>query len=254
MAGGGGTTRTEQNADPWEGVQPYLTQLFSSAQKQYNQGSSYYPGQTYANRDSATDAYYQTMINRAIYGSDQENASGNYYSDVLSGKYLGQENPYTKQIVSNLTDEIGSDVGDRFAASGGYMGSPGEHQMVTREVARAAAPYQFQTYNNERNLQNDAAKSNLLLDQLRKGDYSSILEYGKANEQQAQKGIDEAMNRYNYGQESGWDTLQKYSNILQAGTQFSQMSGKQDTPTDWGQVGGSAAGAIASAVILAMLL
>lgn len=36
--GGGGSTTTVQKADPWEGQQPYLKDIFNQAQKLYQSG------------------------------------------------------------------------------------------------------------------------------------------------------------------------------------------------------------------------
>lgn len=256
MQGGGGKSTQDTTADPWSGVQSYLADLFKRSSAQSQKSESYYPGQTYANIDPSSQKYYDLASQRALNPTAEQAASGNYYKDVLSGKYLGEKNPYMNKITQDMTDTIGASVGSRFANSGGYMGSPGEVQQVAGEVSKAVAPYQFQTYNTERGLQGDAAKQSLVLDQIRKGDLSGLLEAGKAKEGQQQAGMNEAVQRWNYNQQAPWDVLQKYSNMLQPGMQFGSQSSTSKTgqSTDWGAVAGGGIGAIGSLALLALLL
>lgn len=253
MSGGGGTTTTEQNNDPWSGVQPYLEDLFKRAFQQSGQPLSYYPGKTYADRDPLTQQYYDAMTNLATNGTAIGNQGEGYISDVLGGKYLGEENPYLDEMVGNLTQTIGADIGDRFAASGGYMGSPGEQQTVAREVSQASIPYLFQAYNQERGAMDNASKTAALYDQLQKGDLSGLLEAGQANEAQQQKGITEAVQRYEYGQQAPWDILSKYSQLIQPGTQFSAQSSEQSQSPDYVGATGAGVGAASSLALLAFL-
>ena len=52
--GGGGGTNTIQKADPYIGQQPYLLDLYSQAQNQFQAGpQQFFPGQTYASPSSA---------------------------------------------------------------------------------------------------------------------------------------------------------------------------------------------------------
>lgn len=45
-SGSSGTQTSVQKSDPWSGQQPYLTDLFSGAQQQFNNGAEYFPGST----------------------------------------------------------------------------------------------------------------------------------------------------------------------------------------------------------------
>ena len=254
MSGGGGKTTSETKADPWEGVRPYLLDLFSRGKQASNQPNQYYPGQTFANQDPLSSEYYARMSDIARNGTPESNQVGDYYGDVLSGKYTGQENPYLNAMIGNMTNTIGADVGDRFAASGGYMGSPGEQQMVSGEVSKAAMPYLFQNYGQERGLQDSAARNLELVDQMNRSSLGGLLQAGQANQQQSQSAIDEAIQRWNYNRDSNWDTLNKYSSILQPGTSFSTQSGQQSGPgTDWGQVAGGSIGTLGTLALMAMM-
>ncbi len=248
---GGGSTKTTQSTEPWKGVQPYLTQLFQRGAAQSNVPSTFYPGTTFAGEDPLTSEYYQALTNLARKGTPIMGEATDYTSDVLGGKYLGEQNPYLKAMLGNLTQEIGKNVGDQFSSSGGYMGSPGEQQTVAGEVSRAAMPYLFSTYGQERQAQGEASKNAILLDQIRKGDLSGLLQAGQAGTAEEQKAIDEARQRYEFGQQEPWQRLQMFGKLLEPGTNFSMTTGKQSGSgaDTMGMVGGG----ISSLASLAML-
>lgn len=61
---GGGNSTTTQKADPWEGVQPYLTQGYQQLSQLYGpdaQGPQYFPGQTLAT-PAGNEAIGQNMM------------------------------------------------------------------------------------------------------------------------------------------------------------------------------------------------
>lgn len=67
-SGSSGTQTSVQKSDPWSGVQPYLSDLFSGAQQQFNQGAEYFPGSTVVPFSPDTLAGMDTI--RANAGSD----------------------------------------------------------------------------------------------------------------------------------------------------------------------------------------
>lgn len=89
MGGGGGTnTNTIQNADPWAGQQPYLTDIFSQAQQQYQtQQPQYYPGQTVAQPTAATTQGQQMMLDAAG-GAQQTSAGAQGYNQMITSGAL----------------------------------------------------------------------------------------------------------------------------------------------------------------------
>ena len=52
---GGGQNTTVTQADPWEGVQPYLLEGFENLDQAAQNIPSYFPGQTYAGFDPQAD-------------------------------------------------------------------------------------------------------------------------------------------------------------------------------------------------------
>jgi hypothetical protein len=78
LKGGGGTsTNTIQNADPWSEQQGYLKDVFSQAQNlYYNYNPQYYPGQTYATRSPETLYAQQLGLQAAGNFADQASYAG----------------------------------------------------------------------------------------------------------------------------------------------------------------------------------
>lgn len=141
--GGGGGTNTVQKADPWAGVQPYLSgvgqygetvpaALFPEAMKWFMGNSpSYYPGQTVVNPSEQTKAGWDlatglatgpdwsvdNVINKYAgmegYLSNVANGSflagaqdpNNYTSATARGEYLNS-NPYLEGMINASTRDI----------------------------------------------------------------------------------------------------------------------------------------------------
>lgn len=132
--GGGGTTTTK--ADPWEGQQPYLRQVFSSAndtfQNQYGNPSASVASFTPAQQQAMGAT--QGIANGTNFGFSPtvNNANGNYTTNLLNGQYLNA-NP-------------GSGAFSKFA-NGGMMSNPYQtgavnaaNDAITRSYQTATAP------------------------------------------------------------------------------------------------------------------
>jgi hypothetical protein len=82
--GSSGSQTTTTNSEPWSGQQPYLQNIFSEAQRLYNQGpQEYYPGQTVAPFSPQTMMGMDLMTQRALGGSPQQDMFGNYLMDAM---------------------------------------------------------------------------------------------------------------------------------------------------------------------------
>ena len=97
-------------------------------------------------------------------GSGVVGGAQQYANDVMSGKYLDQNNPYLAKAAAAAQDQIGRSIGGQFAGSG-MAGSPAHLQYVTQEFSNATAPLYFQNYQNERNNQAQMAGLAPQLDQ-----------------------------------------------------------------------------------------
>jgi hypothetical protein len=93
--GGGGGTNTIQKADPYIGQQPYLLDLYSQAQNQFNTPLQFFPGQTYANPTDTQLAAENLQAATALGG--QTAAMGNLLPALgfqLAGPANLSNNPY----------------------------------------------------------------------------------------------------------------------------------------------------------------
>src|SRR3990167_11416611 len=72
------TVTTTQKSDPWSGQQPYLTDLYRTAQGIFGgQGPQYYPGQTVSPFSAQQDMALQLIQGRALAGSPLHDAAQN---------------------------------------------------------------------------------------------------------------------------------------------------------------------------------
>lgn len=114
MGGKSQPSETTQKVEPWDGAKPYLTGLYSDAQKLYNQGvPNYFPGKNVIDQSSNTlDALKQTE-NLAKAGSPIAGTAQNSLLGILNGSGLSQTPTNTYQSLQN-----GIALGANPAASG----------------------------------------------------------------------------------------------------------------------------------------
>lgn len=142
--GGGGTvsTNTVQQSDPWAGVQPYLTDVFSKAQGLYNQGS--YQGNYIAPQSPYTQQAIQMQAQQAMDPNSLTAQAQRNVGDTLSGKYLTIDgNPAIQAAV----DAAQRTVNKQF--SGDNYGSSANKEWLARGAASAAAPILSQERQNQ---------------------------------------------------------------------------------------------------------
>ena len=90
MGSGGGST-TVQKADPWEGQQPYLKDVFKQAKKFYDSGvlsPDYYPGQTVSAQSPWTLQALAMQAQRALSGSASVQGAQQAMDGIVSGQGL----------------------------------------------------------------------------------------------------------------------------------------------------------------------
>jgi hypothetical protein len=89
---------------------------------------------------------------------DQSGLQGgqNYLNNVLSGQYLGQDNPYLNQMIGQTDQNVGNQVNAQFSAAGRTGGGANQY-MLTKGLADAENGLRYQNYSNERQAQTQAA-------------------------------------------------------------------------------------------------
>lgn len=111
MAGGGkqsGTQTQTQKSEPWDAQQPYLKDIFSQAQSQYNSSNpQYYPGSTMANQSAATTGGQQGALAAAGNGQGLVNNATGVANATLNGDYLSPDsNPFLKATFDKAAGDV----------------------------------------------------------------------------------------------------------------------------------------------------
>ena len=130
--GGGGGSQTTKT-EPWEGVQPYLSDVYSKAQSYSNTPTpGYFPGQTYAGFTPAQLAAQQGIQDFALQGAPQiMNPAMQAYQYGTSGSVLDvANNPYVQAMAQGAAQDAFAQLDPALAGirqgavqSGGYGGS-----------------------------------------------------------------------------------------------------------------------------------
>jgi hypothetical protein len=250
--GGGGSTNTVSKADPWAGQQPYLQNVFGRAEDLYqNNPLQYFQGQTYAGLSPETETSLQMQTDRALNGSQLNNAAQANLTDTLNGKYLDvNQNPYLMPAADSIMAKVLPQINSQFAGAG--RGNSGLAARAAGEGAtNAIGGLALQNYNNERTNQQRSA---LLSPQLAQQDYADAArlgEVGSVREDLAQQGINDQMQRFQFENMAPWQQLGLYNQLIQ-GNYGGQTTEAQTAPRRsigagvlTGAVGGGALGALA---------
>ena len=150
MGKGGGSTTTNTVATPWEGQQPYLTDVFSKAQTGYYSGNyanpndtainslapAYYLGQTIADQSDATLAAQNMQAQRAVSGDDKYGSVGNAAQTAIGimqggnvngnqglqalNELISQDNPYVDQLYQRANDQAQAGIDSTYNKAGRY--------------------------------------------------------------------------------------------------------------------------------------
>jgi len=134
-SGGGGTQTTQ--VTPYAPAQPALNQILSEAGQLYGQGvgASGYVAPT-------------TQTLQGLAGQESmANASQQQLAATLGGQYL---NPFLSPLIQKTGADIYGSVASQFSGAGRTPTSPLAQQQVTSQIANAALPLAFGSYEQER--------------------------------------------------------------------------------------------------------
>jgi hypothetical protein len=202
------TTSTEPPA--WQ--KPYIQAGLDSASKIYNNSTpEFYPGSTVAGFSPTQQTAMQMGKDRAIGGSEMVDQSKGYTSDVLSGNYLREGNPYMQDVTNMIKGQVLPAVNSQFALSGRHPGGSNQYaDTVTKAMTSAMAPYAFQTYGAERQAMEDASHFAPQLAQNDWTDLGMLGSIGDAEQKLAQSEITDSANRWSYYQDLPANQLNQY--------------------------------------------
>jgi hypothetical protein len=207
-SGGGGTTQTIQQADPWSGAQPYLKDIMGQAQNAYiqSQGNTYYPGSTVVPFSPETEAGLGAITNRATQGSPLNAAAQGQIQSTINGDYL---DPTNNPAYGGLMQDVRNQVNSQFGTAG-RTGSGAHTGVMTRGMMDAGG----RLYEQERKNQLNATTIAPTLAATDYNDASALLGVGAQREGLGQQYVDDQLARYNYAQQQPWMNLNNYSGAV----------------------------------------
>ena len=217
MSGGGntGTSTTTQTADPWSGIQPFLTDLYGRSQQRSNTPQSYFPTSTVVGNSPETEAALGFTTERALAGSPLNAAAQAESLRTLNGDYLAQGNPYLGQVSEQLWGQVRPRIDAAYAR--GPAGSPGAAFNATQAFTNALAPYGFNSYEAERGRMQGAVAG---APGLAASDYFDATQLGAVGQQREDlqsRILQDAINRFNFGQQEPDARLARYAGLLGTG-------------------------------------
>ncbi len=212
------TTTTEQAPNAF--AQPYLQYGMAEAMRQYQEGApQFYQGQTYAGYTPQQEQALQAQEARALAGSPLTQQAQSTLGSFLGS--TGAEGQYVPPAQSGLlTGAIGRALApvqqsvESALAQRGRTGSAAGARAMTEAMGNVAADVAYRDYATQRGLGLQAAQ---LAPSMAAQDYYDIGQLGQVGaqrQQQAQMGIDEAMQRYQYEQLTPQQQLQQYQNLI----------------------------------------
>lgn len=236
--GGGGSTTTTQKADPWVGLQPSLTQLYSGALDQYKTGGpTYYPGSTVAPSNWNIDHALDWGTGLASQGAPSVQSALDQNTATARGDYLNS-NPYLDQMYKSATDPMveqfknatAPGIASQFSMAG-RMGSGAHDQaMGTAETAlgrglgTASADIYGGNYQAERARQQQAIGMAPQLQEAMYAPANKFMQIGQYQQAQQQDAINADKSRFDFGQNRGITNLQQLNQLLQGGAAYAGSS------------------------------
>lgn len=197
LLGGGskqsGTTTTIQSSDPWSGVQPFLTDIFSRGQGLYNSGAGGVAGQS-----PETLLAQRLQTQRGLMGSPNVSAAQEQNLMTLGGGY---SNPYTSGAMGDAMDMARAKINSQF--KGDSYGNSAHQEWLGRGITAAGLPFANQAFENERGRQMQAVSQAPGLASQDYMDLGQIGAVGASKDDYAQRQMDVP-----------WQNLQRYQQLI----------------------------------------
>lgn len=236
-------TQTVVNtAEPPAFLAPFLTEIAQAGRAQATVPREFFPGQTFTPQAPETELGLQLQTQRALAGSPTVGAANTQLQQTLSGDFL--ENPFQEDLTSSIVNAVRPSIDARFTAAG-RSGSGLQANALASAVTDRLAPFAFNQFGQERGRQLQAASLAPALAGSDFADAQALESVGSARERFGQQAIDEAINRFNFGQIEPIERLQNFSNLL-GQTNFGGVTTSQSSATS-PTAGTSSLGTVAGA-------
>lgn len=198
---------------PWSGQQPFLSDVFTRAQNQFNAGpQTYYPNSTVVPFSGQTE---QALGRLEAAGNDPNSltrqAQGNLGA-TLRGDFLSAGNPYFSGMMDRVANQIRPRLDAQFNGAN-YGGSLHQGAMASA-LTDAASNLAFQNYGQERGNQ---MQGMLFAPQLNTADVQPLVQVGQMREDMASRELQDQINRFNFNQQAPDEALRRYASLVAGG-------------------------------------
>ena len=136
--------KSKTKTEPWAKAEPYIMSGANAVQGAYDANSG--------NIQQATNSItglIPSMLEKYQAGNPAVNAATSYNSDVLSGRYLNEGNPYLDQVVNRSVNDT-VNAGQAALGLRGLTGGSSYADILSRNAGNVATDIRYNDYNNER--------------------------------------------------------------------------------------------------------
>lgn len=225
FGGGAGSGGSTTDSSPWGGQQPYLTDVFNSAQSQYQGYTPQYYGAQGTSLNGQNISGQSTVT---PFNSDETNAIGGIENTGLNGtQQMGQaanatsnilntnpaNNPYYQQMANTVLSTEVPGLESQFT-QGNSVNNPAMAYATTQGATNALGNTMFQNYNQGVSNQLNAAGTAQNLFNTQLGGQQAALTAGQAQQAQDQSQLTNNVNMFNYQQQLPYQQLNQFSNLV----------------------------------------
>lgn len=226
------TTSTQQtDMGPWSAQQPYLTKVFSEAERLYDTHTPrYYEGSTVAGATPAMKQGWDAAIQRAQQGSPLIPSAQGLTLDTINGKYLDpNSNPFLAATYGAAADQVTNayrtatapGTAAAYSAAGRY-GSGARNQTVDQDrrglldkLNNLATSIYGGNYQTERDRQMTAAGGAPGMVQAGYIEPGILTSIGQQQQQQDQAELGDKVARWNYNENLPYEKLARLLGAVQ---------------------------------------
>ncbi len=220
FGGGSQTSTTTSNNAPWSAQQPYLQNLFSSAQNQYQNYTPQYFGaagtpnagqSTVAPLNSVETSALSGIANTGMNGSPDLTAANTSTGNILNSNPA--DNPYYQQMANTVLGSVVPGLESQFT-QGNSVNNPAMAYATTQGATNALGNTMFQNYNQGVSNQLGAAGTAQNLYNTGLQGQTAALGAGQAQQTQSQNDLTNQVNMWNYQQQLPYSQINQLSNLI----------------------------------------
>jgi hypothetical protein len=220
-SGGSKTQQVNSVSAPWSGQQPFLSDVFTRAQNQFNAGPySYFPNSTVVPFSNQTEQALGRLENVANDPNSLTRQAQGQLGATLGGDYLSAGNPYFGAMMDRVSNQIRPRLDAQFGGAN-YGGSLHQGAMASA-LTDAASNLAFQNYGQERQNQLQAMAA---APQMATADIDPLVRVGQMREDLASRELQDQISRFNFNQAAPDEALRRYASLVAGG----QWGGSQTT-------------------------